>query len=134
MLVNTNSLAVHGILMINLRHHKSLIIVVNIHWYEDEFGRAFQLVILQLAMEVSLVYEFLYIIASGRNDGVYKLGISVDPEYRLDQIKREYNVPNAFIVETMDVPTRESFAVEMHCMLALIERELEAIKAENGSS
>ena len=57
--------------------------------------------------------NFLYIISSGRNDSVYKLGISVDPEYRLDQIKRDYNVPNAFIVETMDVPTREEvFAVE----------------------
>ena len=57
--------------------------------------------------------NFLYIIASGRNDSVYKLGISGDPEFRLDQIKRDYNVPNAFIVETMDVPTREEvFAVE----------------------
>ena len=57
--------------------------------------------------------NFLYIISSGRNDSVYKLGISGDPEFRLEQIKRDYNVPNASIVETMDVPTREEvFAVE----------------------
>ena len=57
--------------------------------------------------------NWLYIIASGNDDSVYKIGISVDPVKRLEQIKRDYDVPNAYIVETMDVPTREEvFAVE----------------------
>ena len=57
--------------------------------------------------------QFMYIIASGWNDGVYKIGISQHPKTRLDQIKRDYDVPHAYIVETMDVPSRdEVFAVE----------------------
>jgi len=57
--------------------------------------------------------QFLYLIASGNNDSVYKVGISVDPKARLEQIKSTYRVPNAHIVETMDVPTRqEVFAIE----------------------
>ena len=57
--------------------------------------------------------QFLYLVASGNNDSVYKVGISVDPKARLEQIKSTYRVPNAHIVETMDVPTRqEVFAIE----------------------
>jgi hypothetical protein len=57
--------------------------------------------------------QFMYVIASGWNDGVYKIGISQHPKTRLDQIKRDYDVPHAYIVETMDVPSREEvFAVE----------------------
>jgi len=57
--------------------------------------------------------QFIYLIASGNDDGIYKIGLSVDPIKRLEQIKEQYQVPNAYIVETMDVPTRdEVFAVE----------------------
>lgn len=57
--------------------------------------------------------HFLYLIASGNNDSVYKVGISVDPNARLRQVKATYNVPNAYIVETMDVKSRsEVFALE----------------------
>lgn len=57
--------------------------------------------------------HFLYLIATGNNDSVYKVGISVDPNARLKQIKATYRVPNAYIVETMDVQTRdEVFALE----------------------
>ena len=57
--------------------------------------------------------HFLYLIASGNNDSVYKVGISVDPNARLRQIKATYRVPKAYIVETMDVNTRaEVFALE----------------------
>ncbi len=57
--------------------------------------------------------NFLYLVASGNDDGIYKIGISVDPVQRLEQIKRDYDVPNAFILETMDVGSRdEVFAVE----------------------
>ena len=57
--------------------------------------------------------QFLYLVASGNNDGVYKIGISVDPIKRLEQIKVQYDVPNAYILETMDVSSRdEVFAVE----------------------
>lgn len=57
--------------------------------------------------------NFLYLVASGNDDGIYKIGISVDPIQRLEQIKRDYDVPYAFILETMDVGSRdEVFAVE----------------------
>jgi hypothetical protein len=57
--------------------------------------------------------HFLYLIASGNNDSVYKVGISVDPNARLRQIKATYRVPKAYIVETMDVNSRaEVFALE----------------------
>lgn len=57
--------------------------------------------------------QFLYLIASGNGDGVYKIGISNEPTRRLEQIKDHYEVPNAYIVETMDVGTRdEVFAIE----------------------
>jgi hypothetical protein len=57
--------------------------------------------------------QFLYLIASGNNDSVYKVGISVDPKARLEQIKHQYRVPKAYIIETMDVPTRqEVLAIE----------------------
>ena len=57
--------------------------------------------------------NFLYVISSGNDDDIYKIGISVHPVTRLEQIKRDYDVPNAYIVETMDVPTRdEVFAIE----------------------
>jgi predicted GIY-YIG superfamily endonuclease len=51
--------------------------------------------------------QFLYLIATGNNDSIYKVGISDDPKRRLEQIKERYGVPNAYIVETMDVPTRQ---------------------------
>ena len=50
--------------------------------------------------------QFLYLIASGNEDSIYKVGISDDPKRRLEQIKDKYGVPRAYIVETMDVPTR----------------------------
>lgn len=57
--------------------------------------------------------QFLYLIASGNDDSIYKVGISVDPNSRLQQIKAAYGVPNAYIVETMDVRSRaEVFALE----------------------
>ena len=57
--------------------------------------------------------NFLYLIASGNNDSIYKVGISTDPAARLRQIKATYNVPRAHIVETMDVQSRaEVFALE----------------------
>lgn len=57
--------------------------------------------------------QFLYIVNSGNNDGVYKIGISNDPAKRLKQIRTQYNVPRAFLVETMDVATRdEVFTIE----------------------
>lgn len=57
--------------------------------------------------------QFLYLVASGNDDSIYKIGISDDPERRLGEIQKRYNVPNAFIVETMDVNTRETvFALE----------------------
>ena len=64
-------------------------------------------------MTTATQLQFMYIIASGWNDGVYKIGISQHPKTRLEQIKRDYDVPHAYIVETMDVPSREEvFAVE----------------------
>jgi len=60
-----------------------------------------------------MTIQFLYLIASGNKDSIYKVGISDDPKRRLEQIKATYNVPRAFIVETMDVSTRiEVFALE----------------------
>lgn len=57
--------------------------------------------------------QFLYIVSSGNNDGVYKIGISQNPAERLKQIRRDYDVPRAFLVETMDVATRdEVFTIE----------------------
>lgn len=57
--------------------------------------------------------QFLYLIASGNQDNVYKIGISDSPQRRLEQIQRDYGVPKAYIVEFMDVPTRdEVFAIE----------------------
>lgn len=57
--------------------------------------------------------QFLYLIASGNDDGVYKIGISQHPLKRLEEIKSQYDVPDAYILETMDVSTRdEVFAVE----------------------
>ena len=57
--------------------------------------------------------QFLYLIASGNKDSIYKVGISDDPKRRLEQIKATYDVPKAYIVETMDVSTRtEVFALE----------------------
>ena len=50
--------------------------------------------------------QFLYLVASGRKDSVYKIGISDDPQRRLEEIKAQYDVPNAHILETMDVSTR----------------------------
>lgn len=50
--------------------------------------------------------QFLYLIASGNEDSIYKVGISDDPKRRLEQIKEKYGVPRAYVVETMDVPTR----------------------------
>jgi len=64
-------------------------------------------------MAASTGIQFLYLIASGNNDNTYKIGISNEPTRRLEQIKRQYNVPNAYIIETMDVSTRdEVFAIE----------------------
>lgn len=57
--------------------------------------------------------QWLYLIASGNDDGVYKIGISQHPLKRLEEIKTQYDVPDAYILETMDVSTRdEVFAVE----------------------
>ena len=57
--------------------------------------------------------DFLYVIGSGNDDDIYKIGISNSPNRRLEQIKRNYDVPNAFIIETLDVSTRgEVFAIE----------------------
>jgi len=57
--------------------------------------------------------QFLYLIASGNQDSIYKIGISHSPQRRLEQIQRDYSVPKAYIVEFMDVPTRdEVFAIE----------------------
>ena len=57
--------------------------------------------------------DFLYVIGSGNDDDIHKIGISNSPNRRLEQIKRNYDVPNAFIIETMDVSTRgEVFAIE----------------------
>lgn len=57
--------------------------------------------------------QFLYIISSGRDDGIYKLGITQHPHQRLEQIQRDYDVPDAEIIELMDVPSREEvFAIE----------------------
>jgi len=57
--------------------------------------------------------QFLYLVASGNNDSIYKVGISDDPNRRLEEIKVTYGVPKAFLVETMDVSTREEvFALE----------------------
>ena len=57
--------------------------------------------------------QYLYLIASGNEDQIYKIGISHDPKQRLEQIQRDYNVPQAYIVEYIDVPSRaEVFAIE----------------------
>jgi predicted GIY-YIG superfamily endonuclease len=57
--------------------------------------------------------QFLYLIASGNDDSIYKIGISEDPKRRLAEIKETYKVPRAYIVATMDVATREEvFALE----------------------
>lgn len=57
--------------------------------------------------------HWLYLIASGNDDGVYKIGITVDVDQRLEQIKSQYEVPDAFLVEAMDVSSRgEVFALE----------------------
>lgn len=57
--------------------------------------------------------QFLYLISTGNDDSIYKVGISDDPKRRLEQIKDTYNIPRAFIVETMDVETRaEVLALE----------------------
>lgn len=57
--------------------------------------------------------QFLYLVASGNNDSIYKVGISDDPKRRLEEIKVRYGVPKAFLIETMDVSTREEvFALE----------------------
>ena len=57
--------------------------------------------------------QFLYLIASGNQDSIYKIGISDSPQRRLEQIQRDYGVPKAYILEHMDVPTRdEAFAME----------------------
>jgi len=61
----------------------------------------------------ALELQFLYLIASGKDDGVYKIGISNEPARRLEQIKDHYGVPNAYILESMDVGSRdEVFAIE----------------------
>jgi len=57
--------------------------------------------------------QYLYLIASGNDDNIFKIGISHSPTQRLEQIKRDYNVPDAYILEYMDVPSRdEVFAIE----------------------
>ena len=57
--------------------------------------------------------EYLYLVASGNQDSIYKIGISQSPKQRLEQIKRDYNVPKAYILEYMDVASRdEVFAIE----------------------
>ena len=57
--------------------------------------------------------NFLYLIASGNRDSIYKVGLSVDPAARLRQIQVTYNVPRAYIVETMNVQSRkEAFEIE----------------------
>ena len=57
--------------------------------------------------------QYLYLIATGNNDSIYKIGISHSPSQRLEQIKHDYKVPRAYIVEYMDVATRdEVFAIE----------------------
>ncbi|EHA63773.1 GIY-YIG nuclease family protein [Synechococcus sp. WH 8016] len=57
--------------------------------------------------------QYLYLIASGNEDNIFKIGISHSPTQRLEQIKRDYNVPDAYILEFMDVPSRdEVFAIE----------------------
>ena len=57
--------------------------------------------------------QYLYLIASGNQDSIFKIGISHSPTQRLEQIKHDYQVPRAHIVEYMDVPTRdEVFAIE----------------------
>jgi hypothetical protein len=69
--------------------------------------------------------HFLYLIASGNNDSIYKVGISVDPNARLRQIKATYNVPKAYIVETMDVSSRsEVFAMEAALHARLEDRRV----------
>jgi hypothetical protein len=70
--------------------------------------------------------QFLYLIASGNNDSIYKVGISVDPNARLQQIKAAYGVPNAYIVETMDVGTR----VEVFALEAALHAKLEAHRVD----
>ena len=57
--------------------------------------------------------QFLYLIASGNDDSIYKIGISEDPKRRLMEIKETYSIPRAHLVLTMDVATREEvFALE----------------------
>lgn len=68
---------------------------------------------------------FLYLIASGNNDSVYKVGISADPNARLRQVKATYNIPKAYIVETMDVKSRsEVFALEAALHAKLEDRRV----------
>lgn len=69
--------------------------------------------------------HFLYLIASGNNDSIYKVGISVDPNARLRQIQGTYNVPKAYIVETMDVRSRsEVLALEAALHARLEDRRV----------
>ena len=57
--------------------------------------------------------QWLYLVSSGNDDDVYKIGISQHPKVRLEEIKKQYDVPNAEIVEVMDVSTRDDvFAIE----------------------
>ncbi len=68
---------------------------------------------LYITVSTSKKLQYLYLIASGNDDSIYKIGISDDPERRLEQIRRDYCVPDAYIVEYMDVPSRdEVFAIE----------------------
>ena len=51
--------------------------------------------------------------STGNDDNVYKIGISQNPNVRLEEIKKQYDLPNAKIVEVMDVSTRaDVFAIE----------------------
>ena len=49
----------------------------------------------------------LYVINSGRDDSIYKIGITSNPEMRLTDIRIDYAVPDAYYLGFVELPSRD---------------------------
>ena len=58
----------------------------------------------------------VYLVNSGNHDGVYKIGFTNDKTKRIAQIQKTYGVPNATIVQTVMLNSRQ-MAVDVEAQL-----------------
>ena len=49
----------------------------------------------------------LYLIDSGKNDDVYKIGITSNPQHRIEDIRTDYSAPDAFYLGFVELPSRD---------------------------